>query len=66
MDNTQDGFKVSGVRHDDAHSLRVNRTLPPGAREERTFWCTCGERFGAAFDSPARAAYRAHRKAAVE
>jgi hypothetical protein len=58
---TREGVRMSAVRHDSAHSLRVDRTLRPGDKEARDFWCTCGADFGSLFDSPARAAYRKHR-----
>lgn len=61
-DAAPEGVRMSAVKHDDAHSLRVDRVLMPGETALRTFWCTCGHSFGAKFDSPARAAYRAHRK----
>ena len=64
IDATQPkGLRVSGVRHDDAHSLRVDRSIAPGAKEARTFWCTCGHKFSRQYDTLAIRLYRAHRKA---
>lgn len=57
-----EGIRVHGVRHDAVHSLRVDQTAIPGERVQRTFWCTCGDRFGTSYDAPALAAYRVHRK----
>ena len=55
-------FQMGGVRHDDKHSLRVDRTAIPGEKAKRWFWCTCGKRFGFLSDLAARTLYREHRK----
>lgn len=56
-----ESLPVSGVRHDDAHSLRTDRKLLPMEKAPRRFWCICGAGFGVTYDSTARKAYRAHR-----
>lgn len=56
--------EVGGVRNDSTHTLRVDRTLNIGEREERRFWCDCGVAFGRMYDTAARKAYREHRKSA--
>ena len=56
---------MSGVRNDAQHTLTVDRRIALGVKERRTFTCTCGESFGLQYDAPARALYRAHRKASA-
>lgn len=55
-----DGIRMTGVRHPEGHSLRVDRTAMPGESVRRQFWCTCGRVFGEQYDTNARIQYRQH------
>lgn len=50
-----------------AHELKLDTTqsrpLGPGTREERHFFCTCGEFKVFGFDNKVMAAFRTHKKA---
>lgn len=59
--NSNQGYRLGGVRHDDDHSLRAATTAVPGERVERDFRCICGVEFGRQYDTNARIAYRRHR-----
>lgn len=55
-------LRADGVRSNERHSLRVDRTLSPGDRERRNWRCICGHSFGLLFDTAAKSAYRQHFK----
>jgi len=58
----QNWLRAGSVKHDDIHSLRIDRTLTPGVAEKRNWRCTCGHDFGLLYDNAAKGAYRLHRK----
>lgn len=60
MSDMKEGFRMSGVRHPEPHSLRVDRTAIPGERIKRQFWCMCGYYIGEQYDTNARIKYRQH------
>lgn len=61
---TEYTISKSGVKHDEAHSLRTNKSLAPFDKEAREWVCICGHNFGKLYDSTAVTQYRAHRKEA--
>lgn len=62
--NLDSWIPKDGVRHDENHSLRADRSLTPGEAVKRNWRCTCGHDFGSLYDNAAVTAYRLHRKEA--